>query len=92
VPCAYHAGRSGYPPARPANSKGPAQNPNRAPGLAGTITYTPQRSPSPCSHPARPRITRALALLIDEINATPASLPGDQRPITYKLAKPAQTI
>jgi hypothetical protein len=38
------------------------------------------------------RVTRALALLIDEINATPPSLPGDQRPITCQLAKPAQSI
>ena len=28
----------------------------------------------------------------DEINATPPSLPGDQRPITCQLAKPAQSI
>jgi hypothetical protein len=39
-----------------------------------------------------PRHPRALALLIDEINTTPPSLPGDQRPITYPLAKPAQSI
>jgi hypothetical protein len=39
-----------------------------------------------------PRVTRALALLIDDINATPPSLPGDQRPVTCQRAKPAQSI
>ena len=33
----------------------------------------------------RPRIARALALLIDEINATPPAMPGDTRPITYQI-------
>jgi hypothetical protein len=61
-------------------------------GLAGTITYTPQAITVELQQPGTPRVTRALALLIDEINATPPSLPGDQRPITYQLAKPAQTI
>ncbi|MGH3190097.1 MAG: hypothetical protein ACRDPY_18900 [Streptosporangiaceae bacterium] len=38
--------------------------------------------------PAAPRIARALALLIEEINATPPRMPGDTRPITYQLAAP----
>ena len=61
-------------------------------GLAGTITYAPAAITVTLQPPGTPRITRALALLIDEINATPPSLPGDQRPITYQLAKPAQSI
>jgi len=40
--------------------------------------------------PAAPRIARALALLIDEINATPPRMPGDTRPITYQLAADPQ--
>jgi hypothetical protein len=36
--------------------------------------------------PAAPRIARSLALLIEEINATPPRMPGDTRPITYQLA------
>ncbi len=35
--------------------------------------------------PDSPRIARALTLLTDELNATPAHLPGDQRPITYRV-------
>ena len=61
-------------------------------GLAGTIIYAPAAITVTLQPPGTPRITRALALLIDEINATPPSLPGDQRPITYQLAKPAQSI
>ena len=37
--------------------------------------------------PGAPRVARALALLIDEINATPPAMPGDTRPITYQLAR-----
>ena len=36
--------------------------------------------------PDTPRVARALHLLTDELNATPARLPGDRRPITYQLA------
>ena len=61
-------------------------------GLAGTITCTPQAITVDLDRPGTPRIARALALLIDEINATPPAMPGDTRPITYQLAKPAQAI
>lgn len=51
---------------------------DRRPDLrAGTVTLDP---------PAAPRITRALGLLIEEINAAPPRMPGDTRPITYQLA------
>jgi transposase-like protein len=58
-------------------------------GLAGTITYTPQAITVELQRPGTPRVARALALLIDEINATPPAMPGATRPITYQLAKPA---
>src|SRR5271169_3276675 len=55
-------------------------------GLAGTITWTPGAITVTLEQPGAPRIARALALLIDEINATPPAMPGDTRPITYQLA------
>jgi len=55
-------------------------------GLAGVITYTPAAVTVELQQPDEPRIARALALLLDEINNTPASMPGDSRPITYQLA------
>ncbi|MGH3123333.1 MAG: putative transposase [Streptosporangiaceae bacterium] len=55
-------------------------------GLAGTITYTPAAITVELQQPGAPRVTRALALLIDEINHTPPVMPGDTRPITYRLA------
>ena len=54
-------------------------------GLAGTITYTPDRITVELHRPGAPRVARALALLIDEINHTPPAMPGDTRPITYQL-------
>jgi transposase len=58
-------------------------------GLAGTITSTPAAITVTLQRPGAPRITRALALLLDEINATPPAIPGDTRPITYQLASQA---
>jgi hypothetical protein len=54
-------------------------------GLAGTITYTPGAMAVTLQQPDAPRVTRALALLLDEINTTPPIMPGDTRPITYQL-------
>jgi hypothetical protein len=54
-------------------------------GLAGTITYAPDRITVELDRPGAPRVDRALALLIDEINHTPPAMPGDTRPITYQL-------
>ena len=54
-------------------------------GLAGTITYTPKTITVQIQKPGAPRVARALALLIDEINHTPPAMPGDTRPITYQL-------
>ena len=54
-------------------------------GLAGTITLTPAAVTVALQAPAAPRVARAFALLIDEINAQPPSIPGDNRPITYRI-------
>ena len=54
-------------------------------GTAGTITYTPDAITVELQPPDSPRITRALTLLLEEINTTPPHLPGDPRPITYTI-------
>jgi hypothetical protein len=54
-------------------------------GLAGTITFAPAAVTVTLQRPAAPRITRALELLLDEINADPSAIPGDTRPITYQI-------
>ena len=61
-------------------------------GLAGVITCTPDTITVTLEQPGTPRVARALALLIDEINHTPPVMPGDARPVTYRLADPARTI
>ena len=53
--------------------------------LAGTITYTTKTITVVLDRPATPRLTRAVRLLLDEINTSPPRLPGDPRPITYRL-------
>jgi hypothetical protein len=58
-------------------------------GMTGTITYTAAAVTVELQQPGAPRIARALALLLDEINATPPSLPGDPRPITYQMTAQA---
>ena len=59
-------------------------------GTAGIIAFTPDAITVTLQRPAEPRVARALALLIDQINATPPQMPGDTRPITYQLtANPA---
>jgi hypothetical protein len=55
-------------------------------GLAGTISFTPDAIAVTLQTPGQPRTARALALLIDEINYTPPAIPGDNRPITYRIA------
>jgi len=59
-------------------------------GLAGVITYTPDTITVRLDRPGAPRVAAALALLLDEINATPPAIPGDARPITYQLAPAGQ--
>ncbi len=55
-------------------------------GLAGTIGFTPATITVILETPGQPRIARALAMVIDEINQTPPVIPGDNRPITYRIA------
>ena len=54
-------------------------------GLAGTITYAPKNITVTLDRPGQSRVTRALNLLLAEINTRPPVLPGDSRPITYTL-------
>ena len=54
-------------------------------GLAGTITYTPKNITVTLDQPGQARVTRALTLLLAEINTRLPILPGDGRPITYTL-------
>ena len=54
-------------------------------GLAGTITWAPAAITVQLDQPGSARVARALALLTDEINATPPAMPGDTRPITYQI-------
>ena len=55
--------------------------------LGGQLTYTPHTITITLDRPATGRLTRALALLLDEINTSPPRLPGDSRPITYQLTR-----
>jgi hypothetical protein len=55
-------------------------------GTAGVINFTSDAITVTLQQPAEPRVARALALLIEQINATPPVMPGDTRPITYQLA------
>lgn len=57
-------------------------------GLTGTITYTPTTITVQLNPPDSPKISRALALLLQEINTIPPRLPADPRPITYTLTQP----
>jgi hypothetical protein len=57
-------------------------------GLSGTITYTTDNITVDLQTPDSNRITKALTLLLEEINNTPPHMPGDPRPITYTLHKP----
>jgi hypothetical protein len=52
----------------------------------GMITYTPDAITVTLDRHHSRRINRALALLIDELNTTPAHIPGDRRPLTYQIA------
>ena len=53
--------------------------------LGGVITYTKTTVHVELARPATPRLTKALGLLLDEINTTPPRIPGDPRPITYTI-------
>jgi len=53
---------------------------------SGQLHYTPAEITITLDRPDSPRIARALGLLTDELNNTPALLPGDPRPLTYQVA------
>ncbi len=53
--------------------------------LGGHVDYTTPTITITLDRPDSPRVARALTLLADELNATPAHLPGDRRPLTYQL-------
>jgi hypothetical protein len=53
--------------------------------LGGVITYTKTTVHVELDQPATPRLSRALGLLLDEINTTPPRIPGEPRPITYTI-------
>lgn len=52
----------------------------------GTIAYRSDRITVSIDRPDQPRIARGLRLLTEELNATPARVPGDNRPITYEVS------
>jgi hypothetical protein len=59
-------------------------------GTAGIISFAPGTITVTLQRPAEPRVARALALLVDQVNAVPPRMPGDTRPITYQItASPA---
>jgi hypothetical protein len=55
----------------------------------GHVDYTKPAITVTLDRPDTPRVTRALDLLTQELNATPARLPGDRRPLTYQV-RPAR--
>jgi transposase len=56
--------------------------------LGGNVDYQHASITVTLDRPDSPRVARALQLLSEELNATPAHLPGDHRPLTYQLAQP----
>ncbi len=55
--------------------------------LGGHVDYTTNAITITLDRPERPRVTRALQLLTEELNATPTVMPTDPRPLTYQLAQ-----
>ncbi len=53
--------------------------------LGGHVNYSTTRITITLDRPDTPRVARALTLLTDELNTTPAHLPGDRRPLTYQV-------
>lgn len=56
--------------------------------LGGQIDYTNTGTTFTLDRPDSPRVAPALTLLTKELNATPASLPGDRRPLSYQVRPP----
>ena len=57
----------------------------------GQVDYTSNAITVTLDRPDSPRVARALHLLTQELNNTPARLPGDRRPITYQIAAAQET-
>jgi len=55
--------------------------------LGGHVAYTAKAITITLDRPDSPRVARALQLLTEELNATPAVMPTDPRPLTYQLAE-----
>jgi hypothetical protein len=55
--------------------------------LPGQVDYTTKTITVTLDRPDTPRVARALKLLTEELSATPATIPGDRRPLTYRLAE-----
>jgi transposase len=55
--------------------------------LDGHVDYTAKAITITLDRPDSPRVARALQLLTEELNATPAVMPTDPRPLTYQLAE-----
>jgi len=53
--------------------------------LGGQINYTNERITITLDRPDSPRVAAALTLLTQELNATPATLPADRRPLNYQV-------
>jgi hypothetical protein len=56
--------------------------------LGGRIDYAATAITVALDRPDSPRVACALDLLTQELNATPAHLPGDRRPLTYQVTRP----
>lgn len=52
----------------------------------GTIAYRTNDVTVTIARPDQPRVARAVELLAEELNADPARIPGDNRPITYRIS------
>src|SRR5665647_473995 len=56
--------------------------------LSGHVDYTTKEAITiTLDRPHSPRVARALHLLTEELNATPATMPADHRPLNYQLAE-----
>jgi len=55
--------------------------------LGGHVRYAATAITITLDRPDSPRVARALQLLTEELNATPAVMPTDPRPLTYHLAE-----
>ena len=53
--------------------------------LGGHVDYTTKAITITLDRPDSPPVARALQLLTEELNATPATMPADHRPLTYQL-------